>query len=130
MVPAVRFITLKTRCRMRDAASGGRITGESPRRCIRNCRISHCRDKQLTERKTNRCASSDIFVGAESAQIVSARRATINRSARIGAEIAEIVSVPGTFFSSRCARTGVTTPTATGKWDWNSPKNNQAMAKQ
>ena len=26
--------------------------------------------------------------------------------------------------SSRCARTGVTIPTATGKWDWNFPRNN------
>ena len=29
--------------------------------------------------------------------------------------------------SSRCVRTGATIPTATGKWDWSSPRNNQAI---
>jgi GTPase len=88
-----------------------------------------------TERKDKSVRiEQTIFVERESQRkiVLGKGGATIKS---IGAdsrkEIAEIVAFPCTCScSSRCARTGATTPTATGKWDWNSPKNNQAIIKQ
>ena len=113
----------------RDVTPGKRSSAS----CIRNCRINPpSRPTAGPSARTNRSASSrrSLSSAKASAKIVLGKGGATIKSigAGRGKNSPRSWACPCIFFySSKCARTGATIPTATVKWDSNSPRNNNAM---